>query len=133
LTPSAPHPAAPATGPGKDGIPPINRPRFVPARQAGFLGDDEPVFGLEYHDEVRAYPQQMLVSHEIVNDTGSERAADGHYCPLTATVIAFTNPPGQTSTSAPPATWSTPTCLCTTGKPSPNGPRSWAPPFAASD
>lgn len=77
-------------GPGKDGIPAIDRPRFVSARQADFLRDDEPVFGLEYRGEVRAYPQQVLVWHEIVNDTVANVPLSVTYCPLTGTVIAFT-------------------------------------------
>jgi hypothetical protein len=77
-------------GPGKDGIPPIDRPQFVAANEAGFLGNDEPVFGLAYRGEVRAYPQLVLVWHEIVNDTvGGQRLAVT-YCPLTGTVIGFT-------------------------------------------
>ncbi|MCX4581534.1 DUF3179 domain-containing (seleno)protein [Streptomyces sp. NBC_01481] len=46
--------AAVSGGPGKDGIPSVDRPRFVQARDADFLADDEPVFGLEYRGEVRA-------------------------------------------------------------------------------
>lgn len=77
-------------GPGKDGIPPIDRPRFVPAGQADFLTDDEPVFGLTYRGEVRAYPQLVLVWHEIVNDTVAGQRLAVTYCPLTGTVIGFT-------------------------------------------
>lgn len=77
-------------GPGKDGIPPIDRPRFVAADQADFLTDDEPVFGLAYRGEVRAYPQLVLVWHEIVNDTVAGQPISVTYCPLTGTVIGFT-------------------------------------------
>ncbi|MFH9071367.1 DUF3179 domain-containing protein [Streptomyces alboflavus] len=83
-------------GPGKDGIPAVDRPRFVAAESAAFLSDDQPVFGLEAAggERPRAYPQLVLVWHEIVNDT----ADDGTpltltYCPLTGTAIAFTGPP----------------------------------------
>ncbi|MGH3467500.1 MAG: DUF3179 domain-containing protein [Thermocrispum sp.] len=79
---------------GKDGIPSIDKPRFVPASKAGFLDDDDPVFGLEYQGEVRAYPQLVLVWHEIVNDTVGGRPLAVTYCPLTGTVIAFSAPPG---------------------------------------
>jgi hypothetical protein len=77
-------------GPGKDGIPPIDRPHFVPASEAGFLGDSEPVFGLAYRGDVRAYPQLVLVWHEIVNDTVAGQRLAVTYCPLTGTVIGFT-------------------------------------------
>ncbi|MFJ4014397.1 DUF3179 domain-containing protein [Streptomyces sp. NPDC090026] len=86
--------AAVSGGPGKDGIPSIDKPRFVPASKAGFLDDDDPVFGLEYQGEVRAYPQLVLVWHEIVNDTVGGRPLAVTYCPLTGTVIAFSAPPG---------------------------------------
>lgn len=33
--------AAVSGGPGKDGIPSVDRPRFLQARDAGFLADDE--------------------------------------------------------------------------------------------
>lgn len=80
-------------GPGKDGIPSIDEPVFVSAAEATFLSGDEPVFGLVRGGEARAYPQQVLVWHEIVNDTiGAERIAVT-YCPLTGTVVGFTGLP----------------------------------------
>ncbi|MBT2490724.1 DUF3179 domain-containing protein [Streptomyces sp. ISL-96] len=86
--------AAVSGGPGQDGIPSVDRPKFVPARDADFLKDDEPVFGLEYRGEFRAYPQQVLVWHEIVNDTVAGEPLAVTYCPLTGTVIGFSSPPG---------------------------------------
>jgi hypothetical protein len=81
-------------GPGKDGIPPIDRPVFVLVRQADFLADDDPVFGLVYHGEAKAYPQMVLVWHEIVNDTVAGKRLAVTYCPLTGTVIGF---PGEST------------------------------------
>jgi hypothetical protein len=81
-------------GPGKDGIPSIDQPRYVPASKAGFLDDGDPVFGLEHGGEVRAYPQLVLVWHEIVNDTVGGEPLAVTYCPLTGTVIGFSAPPG---------------------------------------
>lgn len=40
--------------------------------KADFLHDADPVFGLVHRGEGRAYPQQILVWHEIVNDTVGE-------------------------------------------------------------
>ncbi|MGH3864377.1 DUF3179 domain-containing protein [Actinokineospora sp.] len=80
-------------GPGKDGIPPIDRPQFVAAGRVDFLNDDEPVFGLTYRGEIRAYPQLVLVWHEIVNDTVGGQQIAVTYCPLTGTVIGFTGIP----------------------------------------
>lgn len=85
-------------GPGKDGIPAIDKPRFIDAAAADFLGGDEPVFGLSYRGEVKAYPQQVLVWHEIVNDTVGGEPLSVTYCPLTGTVIGFPSPPGESWT-----------------------------------
>ncbi len=76
-------------GPGKDGIPAILHPRFVPAAEATFLLDGDRVLGLKLGAEAKTYPIKILNWHEIVND-----ATDGHavvvtYCPLCGTGIAF--------------------------------------------
>lgn len=52
----------------KDAIPAIDSPRFVPAAQATFVHEDEPVIGLVDGNVARAYPTWMLNAHEIVND-----------------------------------------------------------------
>ncbi|EST38281.1 hypothetical protein N566_08305, partial [Streptomycetaceae bacterium MP113-05] len=82
-----------SAGPGKDGIPAIDEPRFVPAGQVDFLSDDQPVFCLDRPGDPRAYPQLVLVWHEIVNDTVGGAPLIVTYCPLTGTAIAFTGPP----------------------------------------
>src|SRR5574340_530291 len=57
-------------GPPKDGIPAIDRPRFVTLKQAGhWLDPREPVIVFEHGGDARAYPLQILMFHEIVNDT----------------------------------------------------------------
>ncbi|MDX1532301.1 MAG: DUF3179 domain-containing (seleno)protein [Rhodothermales bacterium] len=59
-----------AGGPPKDGIPALDRPRFVaPAEAADWIEPQEPVVALEIDGEARAYPLQILTWHEIVNDT----------------------------------------------------------------
>src|SRR3990167_6525901 len=56
-------------GPGKDGIPAIDSPRFSDAASAdGFLDPQDIVFGIYHQGQARAYPQRILVWHEIVND-----------------------------------------------------------------
>jgi hypothetical protein len=56
-------------GPGKDGIPSIEAPRFVTPETADeWLEAREPVIELELGDDARAYPIQILMWHEIVND-----------------------------------------------------------------
>ena len=76
-------------GPPKDGIPAIDAPRFVPASAADFLDDREPVIELELEGEVRAYPIQILMWHEIVNDEVGGRPVTVTFCPLCNTAIVF--------------------------------------------
>lgn len=52
-----------------DAIPAIDDPRFVPASEAGFMRDDEPVVGLVVDGVAKAYSLWHLDRHEIVNDT----------------------------------------------------------------
>jgi hypothetical protein len=77
-------------GPGKDGIPSIDQPRFWDAAGAdAYLDGGDVVFGLVENGEPRAYPQRVLVWHEIVNDTVGGLKLAVTYCPLTGTAIAF--------------------------------------------
>lgn len=77
-------------GPGKDGIPSIDRPRFSDAESVEqFLQPHDIVFGVYHQGQARAYPQRILVWHEIVNDQLGDDPLSITYCPLTATALAF--------------------------------------------
>ncbi|MBI2885888.1 MAG: DUF3179 domain-containing protein [Chloroflexi bacterium] len=77
-------------GPGKDGIPAIDQPRFLSASaQIPWLKDQEPVVALVQGGEARAYPIQILIWHEIVNDTVGGVPVTVTFCPLCNTAIAF--------------------------------------------
>jgi hypothetical protein len=76
----------------KDGIPAIDDPQFVGAGEVP-LDDGDPVFGLVRGDDVRAYPQQILVHHEIVNDVVDGDPVAVTYCPLTGTAQGFERGP----------------------------------------
>jgi len=77
-------------GPGKDGIPAIDRPQFLPIdRVADWLIDREPVIAFGIGDEWRAYPVQILIWHEIVNDVVAGTPVAITFCPLCHTAIAF--------------------------------------------
>lgn len=78
-----------AGGPGKDGIPAIDRPRFEPAASIGFLRPREPVIELVVGGRARAYPLQILVWHEIVDDTFGGIPVAVTFCPLCNTAIVF--------------------------------------------
>ena len=78
-------------GPGKDGIPAIDTPKFTTAKQADdYLEAREPVVQLVgAGGEVRAYPLQILIWHEIVNDTVGGVPVTITFCPLCNTTIVF--------------------------------------------
>jgi len=81
--------AARSGGPPKDGIPSIDDPKFVRAEGVDFLEAGDPVFGVVRDGDVRAYPQKILVQHEIVNDTLAGTPVSVTYCPLTGTAQGF--------------------------------------------
>ena len=76
-------------GPPKDGIPSIDKPKFVALDEAGHLKDAEPVIGLSLGGEMRAYPVQVLMWHEIVNDVIGGVPVAVTYCPLCNAAIVF--------------------------------------------
>ena len=56
-------------GPGKDGIPSIDTPIFQTVAEADeWLDDREPVQVVDIDGDARAYPMQVMMWHEIVND-----------------------------------------------------------------
>jgi hypothetical protein len=77
-------------GPPKDGIPAIDKPQFVSIAAADeWLKPNEPVILFEASGEARAYPIQILIWHEIVNDTVGGVPITVTFCPLCNTAIAF--------------------------------------------
>lgn len=77
-------------GPPKDGIPSIDAPAFSTAAMAkSWLGPDEPVVAYIDGDDARAYPLQILIYHEIVNDVVNELPVTVTFCPLCNASIVF--------------------------------------------
>jgi Protein of unknown function (DUF3179) len=76
-------------GPPRDGIPAIDQPQFVGAREVNFLRDDDRVLSVKIDNEVRAYPLRILAWHEIVNDQIGDQAVAVTYCPLAGTGMVF--------------------------------------------
>src|SRR5262249_1671449 len=72
-----------------DGIPAIDQPRFLRAAQVSFLSANEPVLALQIGGDARAYPVQILIWHEIVNDTVDGVPVAVTYCPLCNSAIAY--------------------------------------------
>jgi hypothetical protein len=77
-------------GPPPDGIPPIDEPRFRSIEEADdSLADTEPVIALEIDGDARAYPIEILIWHEIVNDTVGGVPVAVTYCPLCNSAVTF--------------------------------------------
>jgi hypothetical protein len=83
-------------GPPKDGIPAIDVPQFVSVTEAdAWLEAQEPVVLVEVGDEARAYPIQVLMWHEIANDTVGGVPVAITFCPLCNTAIVFDRRVGE--------------------------------------
>jgi hypothetical protein len=77
-------------GPPKDGIPAIDRPTFQSvAAAARWLDGREPVVVVALDGVAHAYPLQILIWHEIVNDSVGDTPVAVTYCPLCNTALAF--------------------------------------------
>ena len=70
-------------------IPAIFRPKFVSVANANHLHDTEPVIGVVLNGEARAYPLQILVWHEIVNDDLGGVPIAITFCPLCNAAVVF--------------------------------------------
>jgi hypothetical protein len=74
----------------KDGIPAIDDPKFVAVPGGDtWLRPQEPVILVIVGAEARAYPIQILMWHEIVNDTVGGLPLAVTFCPLCNTAIIF--------------------------------------------
>ncbi len=77
-------------GPAKDGIPSIDNPKLISISNASaWLKDEEPGVAVSINGTDRFYPYQILVWHEIVNDTINGKRILITYCPLCYTGIVF--------------------------------------------
>ena len=75
-------------GPGKDGIPSIDNPKFIPLGDAPTLNNDL-VIGIQIGSFIRAFPHPILDQHEIVNHTIDSTSFALTYCPLTGSALAW--------------------------------------------
>jgi hypothetical protein len=74
----------------KDGIPSIDRPRFVSVDEADeWIEDKELVLAIDYKGVKKVYPLQIMVWHEIVNDEIDGEKVLITYCPLCGSGIAY--------------------------------------------
>jgi len=83
-------------GPPPDGIPAIDTPRVVTPKEAdAWLNLNEPVLAAQVGGDARAYPLQILIWHEIVNDTVGGQPVSVTYCPLCNSGIVFDRRVGE--------------------------------------
>ena len=74
----------------RDGIPPVDDPRFTTPENAGeWVADNEPVIAFELNGDARAYPLQVMTWHEIVNDVVGGVPVAVTFCPLCNSAIVF--------------------------------------------
>ena len=73
----------------KDGIPALVNPSLVAAAEAGYLTQDELVFGVEIDGDARAYPLRIMDWHEMFNDVIGGVPVALAYCTLCGSGILF--------------------------------------------
>ncbi len=77
-------------GPGKDGIPSVDNPKFTGVAQVeSYLLDTDLVLVAKVGNEVKIYPHPILDWHEIINDGIQDEKFAVTYCPLTGTGIGW--------------------------------------------
>lgn len=77
-------------GPPKDGIPSIDQPTFESVEAASErLAKQSPVLFFAHGHVARAYPLEILIWHEIVNDVVDGQPVTITFCPLCNASIVF--------------------------------------------
>lgn len=74
-------------GPGKDGIPSLDQPKFISPAFVDFIADEELVIAVTFDTIIKVYPHSILDWHEIVNDKLDGELFALTYCPLTGTGV----------------------------------------------
>ncbi len=84
----------------RDAIPALDEPNFEAVGDIDWLAAREPVIEVQIDGDARAYPLQILIWHEIVNDVVDGTPITVTFCPLCNTAVAFEQPSidGETTT-----------------------------------
>ncbi len=70
-------------GIGREAFPALIAPKFVSADEASaWLGQEDRVLAVRIKDEVRVYPVELLIRHEVVNDVVADVPIFAAYCIL---------------------------------------------------
>ncbi|NQW17404.1 MAG: DUF3179 domain-containing protein [Chloroflexi bacterium] len=81
----------------RDTIPAISNPSFTPVGDViASIDPREPVIAVEVNGDARAYPLDILLQHEIVNDDIGGVPIVVTYCPLCNSAVAFERTVGGT-------------------------------------
>ncbi len=73
----------------KDGIPALDNPTLILASKAGYLRDDDLVFGVAINGDVRAYPLRIMGWHEMFNEVIGGVPVALAYCTLCGSGILY--------------------------------------------
>ncbi len=73
----------------RDGIPPIDNPRFQPVANVYHLSANSPVVAINVDGDARAYPLEVLTRHEIVNDVAGGIPVAVTFCPLCNSALVY--------------------------------------------
>ena len=77
-------------GPPRDGIPAVDNPAMETIEEAQqWLVEQSPVIAVEIDGEARAYPQAILMWHEIANDEIADVPVAVTFCPLCNSSLVF--------------------------------------------
>ena len=72
-----------------DGIPSLDNPKLVDAKDAGYMLNTDLVFGVEINGDVRAYPLRVMGWHEMFNEVIGGVPVALAYCTLCGAGILF--------------------------------------------
>ncbi|WP_299143785.1 DUF3179 domain-containing protein [uncultured Tateyamaria sp.] len=73
----------------KDGIPSLDNPALIAAKDADYMRGDDLVFGVSINGDVRAYPLRIMGWHEMFNEVIGGVPVALAYCTLCGSGILF--------------------------------------------
>ncbi len=72
-----------------DGIPALNHPKMMAAKDAAYMAEDDLVFGIQINGDTRAYPLRIMGWHEMFNDVIGGVPVALAYCTLCGSGILY--------------------------------------------
>lgn len=76
----------------EDSIPAVDHPKLAPVSAVTYLKPQEPVIEVTVRGDARAYPLQILMWHEIINDVVGGVPLSVTFCPLCYTALVYERP-----------------------------------------